>query len=104
MFPGGAGPPGGGMSACEDGAMASPSLDLGLYYRARAGEYDAVYAKPERQTDIAVLKSLLPDLVAGMCVLEVAAGTGFWTEALSVSAKRILATDINPETLALARR
>jgi ubiquinone/menaquinone biosynthesis C-methylase UbiE len=92
------------VTSCEDDAMGSPNVDLGFYYRERAGEYDEVYAKPERQTDIAVLKSLLPDLVAGMCVLEVAAGTGYWTEALSVSAKRILATDLNPETLAVARR
>ena len=35
---------------------------------------------------------------------EVAAGTGYWTQALSAVAERILATDLNPETLAVARR
>ena len=56
------------VTACEHGAMASVNLDLGRYYRDRADEYDEVYAKPERQADIAVLKSLLPELVARVSV------------------------------------
>jgi hypothetical protein len=38
---------------------------LADYYRDRAAEYDAVYAKPERQDDLAWLHDLLPRLVAG---------------------------------------
>ncbi|MEU4288548.1 hypothetical protein AB0E63_10015 [Kribbella sp. NPDC026596] len=34
--------------------------DLADYYRDRATEYDAVYAKPERQEDLARLRALLP--------------------------------------------
>jgi SAM-dependent methyltransferase len=77
--------------------------ELAEYYRERAAEYDAVYAKPERQQDLARLRGLLPGLVAGRRVLEIAAGTGYWTEVLSASAAAITATDINDETLDVAR-
>ena len=77
--------------------------ELADYYRDRAGEYDAVYNKPERQEDLARLRALLPPLVAGRSVLEVAAGTGYWTTALSTTAESVLATDVNEETLAVAR-
>ncbi|MFI5696005.1 class I SAM-dependent methyltransferase [Kribbella sp. NPDC051586] len=77
--------------------------ELAGYYRDRAGEYDAVYDKPERQEDLARLRALLPPLVRGRSVLEVAAGTGYWTTALSTTAESVLATDVNEETLAIAR-
>ena len=77
--------------------------ELAEYYRERAAEYDAVYAKPERQQDLARLHGLLSPLVAGQRVLEVAAGTGYWTRVLSGSAAAITATDLNAETLELAR-
>jgi len=77
--------------------------ELADYYRDRASEYDAVYDKPERQEDLARLRSLLPPLVAGKSVLEIAAGTGYWTTALATSARSVLATDVNDETLDVAR-
>jgi SAM-dependent methyltransferase len=77
--------------------------ELAGYYRERAAEYDEVYAKPERQQDLARLHGLLPPLVAGQRVLEIAAGTGYWTRVLSGSAAAITATDLNAETLELAR-
>jgi SAM-dependent methyltransferase len=77
--------------------------ELTDYYRDRATEYDAIYEKPERQEDLARLRSLLPPLVAGRSVLEIAAGTGYWTKALSATAHSVLATDLNDETLAVAR-
>jgi ubiquinone/menaquinone biosynthesis C-methylase UbiE len=78
--------------------------ELAGYYRERAGEYDAVYLKPERQADLAALKAMLPPLVARQRVLEIAAGTGYWTEVLSQSAASITATDLSPQTLAIARQ
>jgi protein-L-isoaspartate O-methyltransferase len=76
---------------------------LAEYYAQRAGEYDAIYARPERQRDLARLRDLLPPMVAGRHVLEVAAGTGYWTRVMSGSAATITATDVNDETLAVAR-
>jgi protein-L-isoaspartate O-methyltransferase len=72
------------------------------YYRERATEYDAVYSKPERQPDLARLHNLLPDLVRNRSILEVAAGTGYWTATLSTAAQAITATDLNDETLQIA--
>jgi SAM-dependent methyltransferase len=75
---------------------------LGDYYADRAAEYDEVYRKPERQADLARLKQLLPPLVAGKRVLEIAAGTGYWTQVLASTAAQITATDLNAETIAIA--
>ncbi len=77
--------------------------EIAEYYRERAAEYDAVYDKPERQEDLARLRGQLPPLVAGLRVLEIAAGTGYWTGVLSRSAAAITATDLSAETLELAR-
>jgi ubiquinone/menaquinone biosynthesis C-methylase UbiE len=76
---------------------------LAEYYRDRAAEYDVIYAKPERQADLASLHNLLPPLVAGSSVLEIAAGTGYWTRTLSTSAEAVTATDLSTETLDVAR-
>lgn len=78
-----------------------PSLES--YYRQRAGEYDEVYTKPERQADLSDLRETLQGLLADRCVLEVAAGTGYWTQVVSNTAKSILGTDIADEMLAVAR-
>lgn len=82
--------------------MSDPACSLAGYYADRAAEYDEVYRKPERQADLATLRRVLPPLVAGRRVLEVAAGTGYWTEVLATTAVAITATDINAETIAIA--
>jgi ubiquinone/menaquinone biosynthesis C-methylase UbiE len=74
------------------------------YYRERAPEYDLLYAVPAYQDDLAALRRWLLPHVAGASVLEVAAGTGYWTEVAAPSARAITATDRNPETLAVAAR
>ena len=84
-------------------AIMEPADNLPVYYARRAGEYEKIYAKPERQPDLAGLRELLPGLFAGCDVLELACGTGYWTQILSPSAKSILATDINREVLQVAR-
>ena len=80
------------------------SIDQSLrqYYAARAQEYEKIYAKPERQADLRRLETLLPEMLAGRRVLELACGTGYWTQFLARTAENIVAVDASPETLALA--
>lgn len=75
---------------------------LAEYYRKRAAEYDAFYAEQERQADLAALREWLAVLARGHRILEVAAGTGYWTAVAAPVAAAITATDINAETLAIA--
>jgi ubiquinone/menaquinone biosynthesis C-methylase UbiE len=75
---------------------------LADYYRQRAAEYDEVYRKPERQDDLGRLRQLIPGLAKGKRVLEIAAGTGYWTHVLAETAVAITATDLNQEPLELA--
>lgn len=83
--------------------MTSPaSGSLAEYYQQRAAEYEEIYTRPQRQADLAELKRLLPGLVADRNVLEIAAGTGYWTQVLASAAASITATDLNPETLEVA--
>lgn len=72
------------------------------YYAARAGEYDAVYQKPERQADLRQIEQWLPSVLSGETVLEVACGTGYWTRFLAPVASSIVAIDSAPETLRIA--
>ncbi len=82
---------------------AQPTSNLPDYYARRAGEYETIYAKAERQPDLARLRTLLSGLFGGRDVLEIACGTGYWTPVISESARSVLATDINEEVLAIAR-
>jgi SAM-dependent methyltransferase len=72
------------------------------YYRERAAEYDAIYGVPDRQDELARLRSWLAVEVEGRTVLEIAAGTGHWTAAAAASAEAITATDLVPETMAIS--
>jgi len=76
---------------------------LKSYYAQRAQEYEEVYAIPERQDDLRSLRTLLQLLLNGQDVLEVACGTGYWTEPLAHITHSIVATDVNEEVLAIAR-
>ncbi len=78
-------------------------VNLRNYYSRRASEYEKIYAKPERQAELASLRSNLSNRFAGLDVLEIACGTGYWTQVISESATSIVATDINEEVLAIAR-
>jgi demethylmenaquinone methyltransferase/2-methoxy-6-polyprenyl-1,4-benzoquinol methylase len=73
------------------------------YYAKRAGEYEDVYLKPERQSDLRLIEQWLPSLFAGESVLEVACGTGYWTQFVAPVAGRVVALDASPETLEIAR-
>ena len=77
--------------------------DLATYYARRAGEYERIYERPERQRDLAVLRERCRDCFAGRDVLEIACGTGYWTQVIADAARAIVAVDVNDEVLALAR-
>lgn len=79
------------------------SVDLADYYARRAVEYDLIYAKPERQRDLASLRQQVAAAFVGKNVLEVACGTGYWTQILAQSAASVSALDLNEEVLAIAR-
>jgi demethylmenaquinone methyltransferase/2-methoxy-6-polyprenyl-1,4-benzoquinol methylase len=79
------------------------SLELVEYYRRRAGEYEAIYAKPERQSDLAVLRKAVPERLAGRRILEIACGTGYWTALVAPVAQSVLATDMAEEPMAIAQ-
>jgi SAM-dependent methyltransferase len=84
--------------------MEKDAFSLEKYYAARAAEYDLVYQKPERQPDLKKLEFLLEREFNGLDVLEIACGTGFWTQFIARTARVILATDYNPETIEIARK
>jgi demethylmenaquinone methyltransferase/2-methoxy-6-polyprenyl-1,4-benzoquinol methylase len=69
----------------------------------RAATYERVYFKPERQRELREMEAWLPSLFGGRDVLEVACGTGWWTPHGARDSRSWLATDLNPETMALAR-
>jgi ubiquinone/menaquinone biosynthesis C-methylase UbiE len=73
------------------------------YYAQRARIYERVYHKPERQADLRAMEAWLAMPFAGRRVLEVACGTGWWTPHGARSAQSWLATDVNPETMAVAQ-
>lgn len=79
------------------------SPELRAYYAARAPYYDAVYLKPERKEDIAFLAQHLPARLSGRSVLEVACGTGYWTQHIAPATARLVAADATAEQLAFAR-
>ena len=77
--------------------------ELAEYYEHRASEYDSIYQKPERQADLTALKTQLRELFSGRKVLEVAAGTGYWTQVIAPMAASVLATDLNSGPLNTAK-
>ena len=82
--------------------MRDTEASLKQYYAARAREYEGIYTKPERQADLRRLEALVPPLFTDRRVLEVACGTGYWTQFLAREARNIVAVDANPETLEVA--
>ena len=77
---------------------------LQAYYRARASEYDCLYEVLEYQQELEQLRSWLVKHVYARRILEIAAGSGYWTVAAASVAQTIVATDINSGMLANAAR
>ena len=84
------------------------------YYRARASEYDAWFLRQGRYdrgeahraqwfAEVEVLAKALADFAPRGDILELACGTGWWTEQLVQYGNSLTAVDASPEVLALNR-
>ena len=84
------------------------------YYRARAHEYDEWFLRqgrydrgPEHRNqwlgEAAEIEAALRSAVRGADVLELACGTGLWTQRLAQGNRRVTAVDASPETIAINR-
>jgi SAM-dependent methyltransferase len=87
----------------NDDRCADEGRSLLAYYSRRAYEYEAIHRKPERQGELEVLRGELPALLAGAELLEIACGTGYWTEVIAPHVTSIFATDRSPEVLEVAQ-
>ena len=83
-------------------AHATPA-SMADYYVQRAAYYERVYFKPERQADLRAMEAWLARQFTGRRVLEIACGTGWWTPHGAAQAAHWRATDLNPETFAIAQ-
>jgi SAM-dependent methyltransferase len=81
------------------------SNELAEYYRKRAPEYESIYFRPDEQrlTELENQARALRAWLKGRDVLEIAAGTGWWTVHAASVARTMTATDVNEETLAIAK-
>lgn len=77
--------------------------DMTGYYAKRAAEYERIYRKPERQEDLERLKTIISGSFRELDLLEIACGTGYWTQFAARSARSVTAADYNEEVLEIAR-
>jgi len=79
---------------------------VGQYYSARAEEYDvtASYLLPKHAVAIAPIKARYQLALQGHDVLEIACGPGYWTEAVALTARTVLATDLDPALVSKVKR
>jgi SAM-dependent methyltransferase len=72
------------------------------FYAKTASNHDRIYDRPERQDDLAEMREHVTEALRGHTVLELACGTGYWTRLIAEVADKVVATDINPEMIAMA--
>lgn len=89
------------MSRLEYGMKKSK---LEEYYGRRVAAYEQIYERPERQKELAILTKKIKNTFKDLDVLEIACGTGYWTQFISPEARSILAIDSSEEVLGFARR
>ncbi len=79
---------------------------MNAYYDRRAPDHDRLMSYADNDTMEGHLRPLIELIVphiADRKVLEIACGTGNWTQVLAKRARSVLATDINESTLEIAR-
>jgi demethylmenaquinone methyltransferase/2-methoxy-6-polyprenyl-1,4-benzoquinol methylase len=85
------------------------------YYRARAAEYDEWFLRQGRYDrgpelrerwlrEVEQIAAALSPVVQGAEVLELACGTGWWTQRLAALSRSVVAVDASPEVIALNRK
>jgi ubiquinone/menaquinone biosynthesis C-methylase UbiE len=76
------------------------------YYSQRAPEYEEIYRRndPVRQAEITEIGQIMRSILLQKRVLEVACGTGFWTQIVAEVARTALAIDASEQMLTLARK
>jgi RimJ/RimL family protein N-acetyltransferase len=74
------------------------------YYSLRAAEYEKIYNRedPVRQAEQQSITDAMRQAFKDMTVLEIACGTGYWTERYADVTKHVTATDLTVETLEIA--
>jgi len=86
--------------------MTDKRSEMDHYYNERAGEYEQIYFRDDaarrKEIDDEVLR--VRNLARGKKVLEIACGTGYWTQYLSETATHITAIDIAPQMIDEARK
>ena len=73
------------------------------YYAKTASSHDRIYDRAERQEDLEAMRGHVAEVLRGHTVLELACGTGYWTRLIAEVADKVVATDINPEMIAMAQ-
>lgn len=86
------------------GPRTQQDAETARYYSERASYYERVYQKPERQPDLRQMEAYLTQAFVGRRVLEVACGTGWWTPFGALRSESWLATDLNQETIEIAKQ
>ncbi len=84
--------------------MRAPHNSLSNYYARRVSEYEEIYKRPERQDDLRRLEEKISSSFPDQNVLEIACGTGYWTQFISRRARSILAIDHSREVLEVAKQ
>ena len=76
------------------------------YYNRRALEYEQIYFRemPDRRKEIEDEVSFVKKICSGKDVLDIACGTGYWTERISETANSITVCDISKEMLDVAKK
>ena len=77
------------------------------YYAKSAATYNDIYEQieddPDQAEDLDALRQHVAIVLKGHTVLELACGTGYWTEVIAEVADKVVAIDINPEMIDMAR-
>jgi len=80
--------------------------EMSRYYNERATEYEQIYFRDDaaRRKEIDDEVFRVRELAEGKNILEIACGTGYWTQYLSQTARHITAIDIAPQMIEEARK